>query len=330
MSLPHCSGSERPQARILLVDDQRIALHSLQRILRPKYQVDTATEAESALALIAATPYAVVVSDLHMPGMDGIRFLRRVRESRPEIVRLMLSGSTDMDAALEAVNEGNVFQFLTKPCSEQRLRRALDAAVHQHELLTAESELLERTLGGSIALMTEILAAVNPAAFGATSRIRAVVGDMARQLRLASPWEIDLAAMFSTAGFVALPARIHEKIQGGVILSLEETVAAQEGCVEPHAILTRIPRLGNVGEIVRLKGVPYCELRDPQIPETVALGAQMIHIAATLDRALHAGQSWTTAVTAMRQEVETYNPELVALLDSPRIRVEAPAVLEMA
>src|SRR4030042_1602116 len=94
--------------------------------------------------------YAVIVSDLRMPGMDGIHFLARARELVPDSVRIMLTGFADLQTAVDAVNPGHIFRFPTKPCEPQVLEIALEMGVSQYRLVMAEKELLEETLRGSI------------------------------------------------------------------------------------------------------------------------------------------------------------------------------------
>src|SRR5208283_4999670 len=156
-------------------------------------------------------PFAVVVSDLRMPVMDGVEFLTRVRAISPDSVRVMLTGQADMDAAIAAVNEGNIFQFLTKPCPAETLTRALNAALEQYRLITAERELLEQTLRGSIGVLSEILSLVNPLAFGRAQRIRRYVVHMAAKLDLANRWQFELAAMLSQIGSVTVPPEVMDK-----------------------------------------------------------------------------------------------------------------------
>src|SRR5450631_170470 len=149
--------------RILCVDDEPNVLHAIERQFRKRFEITIALGPDLALREIAERgPFAVVVSDLRMPGMDGVQFLARVRQISPDTVRIMLTGEADFSAAIEAVNQGNIFQFLSKPCPAEMLGRALDAALEQHALIMAERELLERTLTGSVEVLSEILSLVNP------------------------------------------------------------------------------------------------------------------------------------------------------------------------
>lgn len=89
------------------------------------------------LAAIAASgPFAVVVSDMRMPQMDGARFLAQVREIAPDTVRMALTGQTDIDTAMAAVNEGRIFRFMTKPCSRENLQKAVESGLAQHRLIS--------------------------------------------------------------------------------------------------------------------------------------------------------------------------------------------------
>ena len=301
--------------KILFVDDQENVLRAFQRNLGSAFDIDIAVGAKEGLAMADGSLYAAIVSDLRMPGMDGIRFLARIKENYPDVVRLMLSGDADLSAAMAAVNEGRVFQFLTKPCSTENLARALEAAVRQHELIMAERDLLERTLNGSIALMSEILSLVNPVAFSNAGRIRRAVRHMATQLRLVNLWELDLAAMLSQVGFIAVPAAILDKLHARQPLTPQEEEILRCHPTTGHDLLAQIPRLETVSEIVRHQTKPYRELMDPSVPDVVAIGAQLLMIANYLEEALSAGHTHGGAVRHMLDRPETYHPGLVATLE---------------
>src|SRR3972149_6213567 len=103
--------------KILCVDDDPNILDAFQRQLRKRFALDTAHNGiEGLQAIQDRGPYSVIVSDLRMPGMDGIQFLPVAPQNAPDSVRIMLTGNADLDAAMVAVNEGNIFRFLTKPC----------------------------------------------------------------------------------------------------------------------------------------------------------------------------------------------------------------------
>ena len=136
--------------RILLVDDDPRLLAALKRRFRRRFQVETAAGAREALAALAEQDsFTVVVVDYRMPEMDGIALLARIKEVQPDTVRMMLTGSTDLETAMQAVNEGHIFQFHLKPCPADTLARAIDEGVAHHRQAagrTSQLQAMEKTM----------------------------------------------------------------------------------------------------------------------------------------------------------------------------------------
>ncbi|GFK93004.1 Hydrogenase transcriptional regulatory protein hupR1 [Fundidesulfovibrio magnetotacticus] len=119
---------------VLIVDDEPHVLDALKTALRGRFSVHTALGPQEGLDRVrSGEPYAVVISDLKMPGMDGIAFLASVRELSPGATRIMLTGHGDMDAAMKAVNSGGVFRFFTKPCPTPVLVEAIREGIVRHQ-----------------------------------------------------------------------------------------------------------------------------------------------------------------------------------------------------
>lgn len=126
--------------RVLFVDDEAKILEGLRRMLRPQrheWEMAFAPGGEAALAMMEASPFDVIVSDMRMPGIDGAALLRRVRDQYPQVVRIVLSGHTELSAALQVVPVAH--QFLAKPCDAEMLRVAIERACHLQALLSDES-----------------------------------------------------------------------------------------------------------------------------------------------------------------------------------------------
>jgi diguanylate cyclase (GGDEF)-like protein len=118
--------------RILLVDDEPFILSGYKRGLGKQFHLDTATSGTEALEMFDQhdeSPYAVVVSDMRMPHMDGVELLNRLAEKYPDNIRIMLTGNSDQQTAMDAVNQGHVYKFLTKPCSAADLKITLKEAL---------------------------------------------------------------------------------------------------------------------------------------------------------------------------------------------------------
>jgi len=132
--------------RVLFVDDEPHFLEGLRRLLRTQrdeWEIACAPSGESALALMEASAFDVIVSDMRMPEMDGAVLLARVREAYPQMVRIILSGQAELSTALRVVPVAH--QFLAKPCDAQMLRVAIERACHLKALLHDES--IRRTVG---------------------------------------------------------------------------------------------------------------------------------------------------------------------------------------
>ncbi|RME29631.1 MAG: response regulator [Deltaproteobacteria bacterium] len=111
---------------ILFVDDEANVLNALRRTLRKEpYEIFLAQSAEEAFDILRENDIDLVVSDHLMPSMDGLTFLKKVRELYPSVIRVILTGHADLQMAIEAINEGEVFRFLTKPWMDVELKMTL-------------------------------------------------------------------------------------------------------------------------------------------------------------------------------------------------------------
>jgi serine phosphatase RsbU (regulator of sigma subunit) len=129
--------------KVLLVDDEAMVLAGLKRQLRNRFRIDTALSGEEALKQVQENgPYAVIVSDFMMPGMNGIEFLTYVKKTSPDTVRMMLTGTADMPTAIRAVNEGNIFQFHPKPCPADTLSQAIQSAIQKYHKVVSHQQQL--------------------------------------------------------------------------------------------------------------------------------------------------------------------------------------------
>lgn len=127
---------------LLVVDDEPEVVRSLKDLLRFDYQVLGATRARDALELLQRAPVHVVMSDQRMPDMNGVEFLRQVREQHPDVIRLLFTGYADIKAVIDAINDGHIFRYITKPWDTDELQAILRQATERHDLLAERKELL--------------------------------------------------------------------------------------------------------------------------------------------------------------------------------------------
>jgi response regulator RpfG family c-di-GMP phosphodiesterase len=140
-------------ASLLFVDDEPGVLNALRRLFRPTgYQVHTAQGAPEGLALLQVQPFDVVVSDMRMPGMDGAAFLERVREGWPDVVRVLLTGYSDLGSVTAAINRGGIFRYVAKPWNDGEMLHTVQDALERRRLQRENARLQRLTSEQNLAL----------------------------------------------------------------------------------------------------------------------------------------------------------------------------------
>ena len=311
--------------KILMVDDESSVLAGYQRIFRNEFQIDTvAGGAEALKALQATGPYAVVVSDMRMPEMNGDKLLAKIKLLAPDTVRIILTGNADIQSAVSAVNEGSIFRFLTKPCNKETLELALTAGLLQYRLVTAEKELLENTLQGSIQVLTEMLALVNPAAFGRALRIQRYMHHVAARMALPSPWRFDVAAMMSQLGCVTLHPDTIEAVNAGLPLTPGEQARFDAHPDVARDLLSKIPRLEPVAWMIAHQNDCAPALGDPVIlePADVQLGANILRAALAFDDLVGKGMPKKEAAERLARNHKQFDPRIFGTLTEVGVDAE--------
>jgi CheY-like chemotaxis protein len=298
--------------RILCVDDEPHVLEGLSDALHRDFHVIVASGGVEALQVLEDGEFEVVVSDMRMPGMDGATFLTKARERHPDVVRLLLTGQADIDAAVAAVNGGGLFRFLLKPCPRDQLVEALSAASRQHRLITAEKVLLEQTLTGTVAVLSEILSLASPQAFGRATRAKQHVLALAERLGVADTWPLEVAATLSQISQVVLPEATQEKVYEGKALTPEEQQMVDRLPATTRRLLGNIPRLEPVAAILGAVGhLPDSFPREGENAELVRFGACALTIALDYDVCESVPMSSELAIDMLRSRVGRYDEALL-------------------
>lgn len=305
--------------KILCVDDEKAVLDGLSLHLRRRYDVVTAQSGAAGLEALERDPsIAVIMSDMRMPGMDGAEFLSRARKVAPNAVRLLLTGQADMASAIAAVNEGQIFRFLTKPCPPASVMAAVDAAAEQNRLVTAEKVLLEQTLHGSIKALTDVLSLTNPVAFGRATRIKELVSDLAEKMGIEDRWQVEVAAMLSQLGSITLPAETIEKVYYNQPLTPEEQKMVARAPAVTEQLVRNIPRLEPVAEIlaahVKTRRGAEALAGDPR-KQHVDLMAQLLRAAVDFDALDGQGSSGALSLDTMRGRKDRYEARVLDALE---------------
>ncbi len=241
---------------------------------------------------------------------------------------MLLTGLGDLEVAIAAINEGQVFRFLTKPCAVARLVDAFNAAVEQHRLITAEKVLLEQTLRGSIKMLVDVLSLTNPIAFGRATRIRDRASALAKAVDAQALWQIEVAALLSQIGYVALPQSTIEKLNLAQPLSAEEQDAVAKLPRTADNLLANIPRLEQVRHCLLYQakhfdgtGQPADALRGDKIP----LGARILKVVLDFDVLEAQSNRASVALGTMRARRGVYDPALLEAFTRTQAGSESPS-----
>ena len=347
---------------ILCVDDEVNILEGLQDNLRRKYKVHAATSGADGLAILKTEgPFPVIISDMRMPEMNGAEFLSQVRGLYPDSMRILLTGQSDIESAISAVNEGQIFRFLTKPCETDNLISVIELAVEHNRLSRVEKDLLENTLQGCVEALVEVLQLTNPAAFSRTNRIRDYVNHMVSDLGLQDRWQFEIAALLSQIGFVTLPSETIKKLFAGQSLSDDERALVEEHPVVAYRLISRIPRLESIASMIlkqrdsdrsntqfsdvideaKIAGKPDNADSDQvinksknsqveDIEETIRIGALMLQLASEYDASIGREISHEQTIDLMRQSEGAVNSRFVDSLSKLTVNtVSKAAVFKM-
>lgn len=295
--------------KVLFVDDEEPLLAAFERNMGATFEMQTANCGPRALELMREQgPFAVVVTDMRMPKMTGLELIKLARKESPDTTFIMLTGNQDVGTAASAVNEGQVFRFLNKPCPGDELRRVVQEGWQQHQLVAAEKELLQNTFAGAVGVLTDVLGLVAPTKFRSAEQIERIVAQLAASLGHQQRWEFKLAARLGLIGYALVDLGQDEEEAGSSGNQLTADVVARAAAIGQR-LLERIPRLSPVARIIGAQ--PNA---DGQIPpaatlnseEVVTVGAVLVLAAILWDHAVN----HRLAPAAALQEVRTLLPRL--------------------
>jgi hypothetical protein len=213
-----------------------------------------------------------------------------------------------------AVNEGNVFQFLNKPCTMAVLTAALENSVRQYKLITAERELLEKTLNGSVRLLVDVLAMVDPVSFGDGQILRDHMRACLTGFNVENSWEFEMAAQLVPLGLATVPRALVEKQRAGQPVSKEESEVLDRASQNIADLLANIPRLEPVARIVRYQqkhydgsGVPKDQVQGAEIP----IGSRILKVLGDLVNLEAQHLRKDMALARMQERVGWYDPRVL-------------------
>lgn len=301
--------------RILLIDDDQSLLDGLKRAHGRRFNLTTFARPVEAIQEMQRNPgYAAVFCDYQMPGINGAACLARIQAISPSTVRVLLTGNNDLDTAIDAIHRGNIFRFLRKPCDPDVFAKCAQDALQMHHMLQGERDLLQNTLGAAVQVLGDVLALVNPQAFGRTGRICHYVRALCKKRAVPDPWEYEVAASLSLLGMVSVPPDIVTASVLGADLSTEQRAIIGRHPVVGSDLLRSIPRLEKVANIVRYQakrydgdGLPTDAIAGDKIPE----GARLLAAAMELEARTARGESVSEALGTMASMAGRFDPAVL-------------------
>jgi len=209
---------------------------------------------------------------------------------------------------------GDIFRFLNKPCDTDLLTGAIASGLRQHELVTAEKELLESTLRGSIHALSNILALANPEVFGRSATLKARMRMLADQLQLENTWELESAAMLAQLGCVTVDEGLVHRRTTNEDLSHDEAAQYAAHTAVGAELLAAIPRMEYVAESIRYQekhfdgaGFPKDDVKGEDIP----LGARLLKLVLDFDAIESSGVNTPEAIDILQRQAERYDPDIL-------------------
>jgi response regulator RpfG family c-di-GMP phosphodiesterase len=244
--------------KMLIVDDELANLRLLERLFSRDYECLTATSGSDAIRLLEQHDVAILLTDQRMPEMTGIELLRHTSLSRPHMVRILLTGYTDVEVLEEAINSGLVYMYVTKPWDNEALKLKISRACDHYESNKKGSSLVmanERLLGRLreiklqvVASLGEMLQVRDEYAYSHAVRVNDYAGAIAQQMGLPESdiEELSAAAMLHNLGEVN-----QKSSAGGRSPSDAPMMFAQAHAESEARLLAAIPELANVSDVVR-------------------------------------------------------------------------------
>ncbi|MDC5819183.1 HD domain-containing phosphohydrolase [Vibrio europaeus] len=304
---------------VLLVDDEVNILNSFRRTLRSHVDIDLANSGEQALELISKKQYAVIVSDMQMPVMNGLQLLQAVKEKSPDTVRMMFTGNADQQTAVDAVNLGDVFRFINKPCTPEQLLGFINAAIRQYELIVAEKVLLNKTLKGVINVLSDVVSLVSPEINDRSNKVQFHMQQLSKALNLKPHWSFEPMVQLSQLGFIIFPQSTLENISNGQVVTEEDRqLFDQHPCLSSD-LLKQIPRMSGIAKTILYQekgfngeGNPIDEVQGTDLP----YGSRMLKVVCDYIKLESAGYTIPDAIEQLDSQKQRYDPSILSAFKS--------------
>ena len=314
--------------KILCVDDEESILRGFQLNLRKDFELHLASNGVEGLEVFDREGgFALVLSDMRMPQMNGATMLSEIKGRDPEVVTVLLTGHTDFESAMAAVNEGSIFRMLSKPCPPEMLIRVLNDGLAQHDLITSKRILLDQTLRGAVDALAQSLSTAKPLFFGRAQRVRRIANELAETMKIPDAWRVDIASTFSQLAYISIPETLVEDVYYKRELALEVRQMVKQLPNDTQLLIEKIPGLEEVGEILGKLTVQH---RFEDDDETgLRKAASILRVALDFDYYEEQGHDRSLIVQTLKSKKDIYDPEVTDCLSQLLVVAEQQFKLEV-
>ncbi len=313
--------------KILCVDDEDAILRGFQLNLRKDFDLHLASNGREGLEVFEKEGgFALVLSDMRMPEMDGATMLSKIKELDHEVVTVLLTGHTDFESAVAAVNEGNVFRMLSKPCPPETLIKVLRTGLEQHDLIISKRILLDQTLRGAVDALAQSLSTAKPLFFGRAQRVRRIAKELGEITKVPETWRLDVASVFSQLAYISIPENVSEDVYHNRKLSPEVKQMVQRLPEDTQKIIDKIPGLEEVGKILGKLDVQYRFEADDG--SGIRKSASILKVALDYDYYEQQGHEKSLIVQTLSSRKNDYDPEITGALSQMLVVAEQSFRLE--
>lgn len=305
--------TESQAIRVFIVEDDEMIVETTRTALEALGYEITGSTAKGEEAILGVPDADVVLMDINLAGeMDGIEAAAEIRK-RFNVPVLFMTALED-EETFKRVAVCEAFGYLLKPFRIRELHVAVQMALFKHRKEVERSILLDKTVGGSVRVLTEILAEIEPASFGRGQKVKEYAVILAGPLQIENAWELEVAALLAQVGFLMLPRSLVQKYRSGVPMVQVEHALLRRMPEFGAELVAQIPNLEKCSEMILYQsknfdgsGFPVNELNGVEIP----LGGRILRVLSDVVRYEMAGSGKAKIMDALQNSKGLYDPAIV-------------------
>lgn len=307
-----------------MIDDDRDILASYQVNFRKDFIIRIAENSSEAIEVLKSEDdIGVIVSDYKMPDIDGVSLLKMLKRLYPDPVRIMITGYADLSTAVNAVNEGSIYRFLTKPVPPPELKSILQDALIQYNLKKNEKDLLNNTLKGTLKLLIDLISLTIPQTLNLGTRSRTIARRIGHKIGIDEIWELEVASLLSSIGMLLLPHEIIDKKSGSKELNPSEIQIFRTYPELGARLLKNIPRFEKVANAILYQNENYGSRDNAQKKnDEIPIYSRIIRAANDYTILIESGLSPLEAYDKMLENYFFYDSDILETLLSEVVGID--------